>query len=225
MSSLLDQFSTERLLPHEEDHLAKRIASGEEEALTRLVMANMREALLYTSACDSRLDEGTRVSLCYQELCMSARRFKPGRKRFFAFSKPGLRGRMKTHWTSLRLVRTAKEVVSLDVPRKPGPKPRQAQISEEGHELMDEDSQEDAAASPEMKEFLIRDEWHHIRQLAKDRVTDQQWMMIDLVCRGGLTFPEIGKLVGMTKAGAHASYKKAIQKIRSAVLANRRLLL
>src|ERR1017187_3018830 len=113
--SQLDQFSSKKLSRDEEAVLAAAIKLGNEAAVTFLVLANMREALLYTGkVCEGKLEEGIRVSLCCQEMCMSARRFKPGGIRFFAFAKAGLRGRMKSYWESLRVVRNSEPTVSLD---------------------------------------------------------------------------------------------------------------
>ncbi len=239
----LDQFSSEKLTPSEEAVLALEISKGSEEALVKLVMANMHEAILYTRRCDTKVDERTRISLCYQELTMSARRFIPGRIRFFAFAKAGLRGRMMTYWKSLKVVRNASEIISSDELDKPPIHTKalhwvsikrskwyiqptvRPPSPDDDHERSPREAVTGEIALPETDQIVIKDELALIKKTFYNRLSKQQWMILDLVYRGGLNFPEIGKLLGLTKAAVHISHKKAIEKLHAAVTQNKRLLL
>ena len=236
MKSLLDQFPSHRLSREEEVRLAGLIKSGNVDALNTLVLANMREALLYTQrVCNNSIDEKTRVSLCYQEMMMSARRFKPERARYFAFAKAGLRGRMKDYWTSLMPVRNAKEVVSCEsleywtgssTPRRtlPGTSPRLRGV-EDDHEESVRESYTNEIEMPNLGPMIARDHWDQIRKRMSSLLTRQQWMILDLTYKGNLTFPEIGKLLGLTRSAIHASHRNSVKKLRAAILADGRLLL
>jgi RNA polymerase sigma factor (sigma-70 family) len=234
MPSLLDQFTTEKLTPSEEAVLANEIAQGSEDALVKLVMANMHEALRYTQrVCRDRIDEPTRASLCYQEMTMSGRRFRAGRIRFFAFAKAGLRGRLKTYYRTLSAVRHVNEVVSSDgLEDMRWPNGRVSKrISQ--HSLAPEDDHESSFREmitgevevPNMEALLAKDHWEQIRKRLHSSLSEQQWMILDLTYKGDLNFPQIGKLLGLTRSAIHASHKKAILKLRAAIQEDKRLLL
>ena len=222
--SQLDQFPAERLSREAEADLAAQIKQGSEPAATVLVMANMREALLYTGkVCDGKLDEGVRVSLCYQEMCMSARRFKPGGIRFFAFAKAGLRGRMKSHWESLRVVRNAAPAVSLDHldhaqsrPVLPSP--------DDDKEHSDREAVTGEVTEPETNQIIARDQWAVIRKRYNKSLPEQQWMVLSLIYLSGFNLPQVGKLLHLSKARIHAVHWKAIKKLRVLISQNPRLL-
>ena len=223
--SQLDQFSSEKLTPEAEADLAEQIKQGSDSALTVLVMANMREALLYTGkVCDGKLDEGTRVSLCYQEMCMSARRFKPGGIRFFAFAKAGLRGRMKNYWESLRVVRNGEPTVSLEnldnthkrtaIPRSPDDDP----------EHSDREAMTGEVTEPETEQIIARDQWAVIRARYDKSLSEQQWMILSLIYQSGFNLPQVGHLLHLSKARIHAVHWKAIKKLRILLSRNPQLL-
>src|ERR1035437_7822229 len=167
MTSVFEQFSEAKLTLGEEAVLVYKIKAGDEDALNALVMANMREALKYSQRVSyDRIDEPTRVSLCYQEMMMSGRRFIPGGIRFFAFAKAGLRGRMKTYWTSLNAVRNAGEIFSLDA-RVPDfwDEKNRASVREKVTGEMEE---------PKTNLFVAKDHWQTIRRELSDELSDQQ---------------------------------------------------
>jgi hypothetical protein len=80
-----------------------------EEAQNRLAMGAMGEAVLYVhKVCRGNIPPGEIISLCYKTLIYAARQvdaaknwnrvFNPARSRFFAYSKPYLRGEVKSWW-------------------------------------------------------------------------------------------------------------------------------
>lgn len=233
MNSLLDQFSETKLTQAEEAALVVRISHKDEAALNELVMANMREALRYTGkVCYDRIDFQTRISLCYQEMMMSGRRYIPRGNRFFAFAKQGLRGRMKTYWTSLNTVRNATEIVSVD--RLEGRfresdqgffSPRINRAIEDDHEFSHRELVTGEVANSHLDSTIVKDHWREIRTRLHDRLSEQQWMILDLVYVSGLNFPQIGKLLGVTRSAIHAAHRKAINKLRAGIVADKRLLL
>lgn len=246
MSSMLDQFSSERLTPSEEAVLALEIIRGSEEALVKLVMANMHEALRYTQrVCNDRIDEPTRVSLCYQEMTMSGRRYRSGRTRFFAFAKAGLRGRMKTYWRSLNTVRNAKEIISCEsiehfqrfhgrnnfvkqtmaFPERHRAEVLPAEEEEDDHEESLREVVTGEVEMPNVDAFMAKDHWEAIQKKFRKTISEQQWMILDLAYRGNLNFPQIGKLLGLTRSAIHASHRNAIKRLRGAIRLDQRLLL
>ena len=239
MSSAIEQFSEAKRTPAEEAILARRIKEGDEDALNALVMGNMREALKYSQRVSyDRIDEQTRVSLCYQEMMMSGRRFIPGGIRFFAFAKAGLRGRMKTYWTSLNTVRNAGEILSVDAMTPNARGQVRAWPSLSGSTAPPDyndwdseklDSAREAATGeieqPNIDQFVDKDHWQTIRRELSDKLSDQEWMILDLTYVSGLNFPQIGKLVGLTRSRIHAIHRNAIKKLRAAIGKDKRLLL
>jgi RNA polymerase sigma factor (sigma-70 family) len=226
--------------------LALEIRDGSQRALADFVMANMREALLYTQRVSyNRIDVQTRISLCYQEMCMSAKRYDPDRNlRFFAFAKAGLRGRMKTYWSSLNTVRNSKGMVSLDSVDTPAglraahvgvpvrgstsaaPSGAEAGLAcpEDDHERSPREEMTGEIEYPNQEPLLARDQWEVIRKTLAARLSEQQWMILDLVYKGGLSFPQIGKLLDLTRSAIHASHQKALAKLRDGVASHKGLL-
>jgi RNA polymerase sigma factor (sigma-70 family) len=236
--SLLDQFPVGKLDREAEAVLASQIKQGSKAAATTLVMHNMREALLYTGrVCNGSIDEATRTSLCYQELCMSAPRFRPGGIRFFAFAKVGLRGRMIRHRKSLLTVRNAFDTVSIDSLEKNGVCQKAgrhelkfSRMSSElsspadDHEHSPREAVTGEIESPDWDKAFAVDQWKVIRDGLKHLLSDQQWMILDLVYFNHMNFPEIGKRLGLTRSAIHAAHRKALKKLRDGLAANPQLL-
>lgn len=235
---LLDQFPAKKLSREDETSLAQEIKAGSKAAITVLVMSNMREALLYTGrVCNGSIDEQTRVSLCYQKLCMCAPRFRPGGIRFFAFAKVGLRGRMIRHRQSLLTVRNAYDTISIDSLDRAGGCAKAglhelkfASTPAELHSPADDTERSCREVitgeidSPDWDRAFAVDQWRVIREGLKHLLSDQQWMILDLVYYNHMNFPEIGKRLGLTRSAIHAAHRKAIKKLRDGLAANPQLL-
>lgn len=222
-TSLMDQFPQERQTPDQEAALVCRVKTGSQAALSKLVMANMREALLYTGrVCGGELSEGDLISLCYQEMSMSARRFTSGNLRFFAFAKAGLRGRLKTFWKSLKLVRNAESVIPLEDLEKNYAPPPISPDDDPEHSHREKATGE--VVNPDWEKMFAVDQWSQIKEALKDTLSKQQWMVLDLVYQSGLNFPDIAKLLGLTRSAIHAAHRNAIAKLRDGIRANPRLL-
>jgi RNA polymerase sigma factor (sigma-70 family) len=231
---LLDQFPALKLDREAEAALARQIKAGSGAAVTTLVMANMREALLYTSrVCNGAIDEQTRASLCYQELCMSAPRFRPGGIRFFAFAKVGLRGRMIRHKKTLLTVRNAYNTVSIDILDQRGAQGGPNQVRFTPAELVSPADDKERSKremitgeidSPDWDRTFAVDQWRVIREGLKHLLSDQQWMVLDLVYFNHMNFTEIGKRLDLTRSAIQAAHRKAIKKLRDGLVANPQLL-
>jgi RNA polymerase sigma factor (sigma-70 family) len=231
MNDLLQEFSDVQLTAIEEAALVARIKDGDEEALVELVMANMRRALLYTQRVDrGKIDLPSLVSVCYQELCMSAKRFDPRRGRFFAFSKAGLRGRLFRHWNSFRVVRNQTEQTSLDAmasPRGGSSIHAMGATAVKEHQLSDDNSGNGQfstreSITGEVEEFEIdliaaRDQLAYIRKKFSSTISEHHWMIIELAYQGRLNFRQIGALLGVSRARISRCHAEAMTKLRNAV--------
>jgi len=166
---------------------------------------------------------------------MSAKRFIPGRLRFFAFAKAGLRGRMKTYWQSLRVVRNAEPTVSLEgldtnwrgrgqgAALKHHPEV-EARCSDDDQEQSPREEITGEIDEPHLDSIFAKDQWATIRKELAGALSEQQWMVLDLTYMAGLNFPQIGKLFGLTRSAIHRTHRNAIQKLRNALKENPRLL-
>lgn len=228
--SIIDDFPRERLSRAEED----KLAGGSESDMVKLVMHSMREAILYTGrTCHDSIPVDERTSLCYQELMMSARRFKPGRVRFFAFAKPGLRGRMKTHWRAQGAVRNATEMVSVESLISPnshadGPHsrmvPNSLEVEKEEPVTYFREHYTGEITEPDTDGICNRDQWAAVEKLLAGKLNSRQRMVLTLVYKSGLNYPQIGKLLGVTRSLIHAIHRDAIKLIKDTIAADGRLL-
>lgn len=241
MTPLIEQLPTEKLTAEEEIRLAARIRRGSRKAANTLVMATMREALLYTRRTGSNLiDDQERISLCYEKMMKIVGRFNPRKYkiRFFAFAKPALRGQMKTYWKTKDVVRNATEVISADYlggwttkghthkppwewsrnnPRLPfSPEDDKVESFREG--ITGE------VCQPDTDLICARDRWNEIEKLIKGRLTEKQRQVLILTYKSGLSFPEIGKLMDVTRSMVHSIHREAIKIIRDRVARDGRLL-
>lgn len=230
----------------EEKELSRRIFQGDEAAKNELVMATMRPSVLYMQkVCRGKLTLPELISLCYQELMMSVKagRFSFKRGRFFAFAKAGLRGRLKTHWKNAKIVRRAKETVSIDaldyrhskhfahgfrtpltnpeVPRGP----HAHSEGDEANDIADPEIVTKEVVLPDFSAFIARDHWQEIRKRVGNRLTEQQWMILELVYWGDLSYTQIGRLLGPSRQAIEKMHSLALEKIRVIVRQNERLLL
>jgi RNA polymerase sigma factor (sigma-70 family) len=247
---LIDQFPEGRLTREEETALSKSIQAGSEDAQNQLVIATMRQALLYTQRTSrGTVSDGDRVSLCYQRLMRAAKRFDPARGRFFPFAKAALRGSMKTYWQDQGAVRNAKGMVSLDrlggwTGSDDGRTTRAGQHAHVKPDIATELGRHSAfilaggeeeespgrepltgeVTPPEFDLIFARDEWAELAKRASPNLDSRHRMVLALIYRGGLNGPEIGKLMGVTRSRIHAIHREALQIIRDTMAPGGRLL-
>lgn len=165
---------------------------------TELVMANMREALLYTRECCRRkIPDDALVSLCYETMMKSAPLFRSRGTRFFAYTKARLRGALKRYWTGLSIIRNA-QTVSIDVPC----------------ETEEEDAVELGVSEPDFENIFLNDSWRTVADIMARRCTDLERTVIFFAYKHQLSFEEIGGLLDLSRQFVSVTAKKGLKKIR-----------
>lgn len=197
----------------QEAALAKRIARGDEEAIGELVMANMREAMLYARAVSRNVDDGLLMSICYEALVRNAKRFNPRLQRFLAFAKAGLRGAFYRHYNKEQAVLAP--LVSVDAYKEPDD---------------DDDAYKASSmvmsqtAQPEFDLIFTRDRWSVVEPILKTHCSEQEQMVLTLTYISGFNFQETGNLLGISRSAVHRTHVRAIKKIREELGSKTRLL-
>lgn len=220
-----DSLPDTKLTRDQENKLAEKIQAHQRpEDITSLVMANMREAVVYTrKVCNAFIHDDELISICYEALCKNAKRFKPNWQRFLAFAKAGLRGEVTGHIRKMDVVKHGKmisrellksELISGRpyVPRDDGDAP---EVCLEAH------TQE--ISEPEFDAIVTRERWAQLEPVIAECLTQHEQMMINLVYKVGYNFKEAGNLMGVSRAAMQGSHAKALRKIRCALLKKRQL--
>lgn len=181
---------------------------------TDLAMNSMREALLYTrECCQRKIPDDALVSLCYETMLKSAKIFKPGRLRFFSYAKARLRGALKRHWSSLKIVRNADTVsfnVVLDTYGSESP---------DDLHRMNVLSPFDSGAlggtvEPDFERIFMNDSWEQVRRIMLRKCTDLEKGVIFLAYKAQLSFTEIGGLLDLSRQFVSLTAQKGLKKIR-----------
>lgn len=233
------QLPTEKLTRPQEDELATKIqATKDEDAMTRLVMCNLREAVTYARRIShGRLADDQLISICYAALQKNARRFKPGWQRFFAYSKAGVRGDIKRHWGTLDVVKN-KYTITLYAARM------EARANAFSGRLVQDKSgngyateclsyndlkcsaltMPEESTDADLQPVFTKDRWEQVRPVIDQACNEREKMIITLAYQSGFNFQEIGKLLGVSRSAIQAAHAGAIRKIRCALGAKEGLL-
>lgn len=203
----------EKITLEEEQLLIKK---GTAAAKLKIVMANMREAVKYCHGLTQNggeLHTDEIMSLCYTVLCASVERFKPGYSRFFAFSKPRLRGAICRNWKTRDVVKHSKTVPLDEAKETPSQKPRvltneERPEDEWPHELSSQ------IVEPDYSEIFQHEELEPIKEIIETKLNEQERMVIDLAFKAGFNFAEIGRLLGVSRAATQSTAQRAISKIK-----------
>jgi len=207
---------------------AAQIAAGSEDARVELTMQNIREAFLYVKkCCKNKINDDEIVSLCYTTLYRNAKRFRPGKIRFFAFAKVALRGAISDYWSSIETVKNASKHYT-DEPKMRGPMYRY-KLGDEGGQYHEELTTTGIhlnerkyfegdifvdTVEPEFDLINIRERYAIVRKIVDDCLTAQERMILDLVYISGFTFEQIGELLDVTGSAAERTHSTAMKKIR-----------
>jgi RNA polymerase sigma factor (sigma-70 family) len=238
--NILDSLPSEVLTEEQEAALVPAIKSGNVDAANDLALHNMAEGFRYMKrCCRAKIPDDELFSLCYRTLLRNAKRFQPGRVRFLAFAKAGMRGAISRFWRGQDVVRNSSqhetgdgvedaEVVLL-------PEPGGNNVTGSGadwiHRLvtgvqfphstnpLSEPSEEPDFASIDIAERMII-----VRDIIENQLSEQEAMILDLVYTSGYNFPEIGRFLGVTRSAVQLMHKKALQKIRDELTRSKRLL-
>lgn len=203
----LSEFPSEILTPDEENAIAATPKGSDDR--DRLVMHNMREALLYAKkCCRGRLADGELMSVAYLGLREAAANFLPNKIRFFGYAKAFLRGKIYSEFRSLRVVKKS-ESVSFQP------------SSTNGEEEQEDFAPTDTGYYPltsESENFdfgltQFREEWRLIEPLVRSILTDKERMILELKYISGMNFRQIGEVLAIPVSRSH------IQHIHSIALA------
>lgn len=223
---------------YEQLPVSRTLSAAEEKKMshTDLVMNSMREALLYTRECSrGKIRDDALVSLCYETMTKSARIFKPGRLRFFAYCKARLRGELKRYWENLGTVRNA-ETVSLDsaMPGKmfqhrsgshiveSSTKPYQVPSGPNRLTIEDEEpptvlEQIGGISEPDFDRIYMNDSWKAVSHAAARCCSDLERTVLYMAFKLQLSFEEIGDLLDLSRQFVSVTSQKSIKKIRRAL--------
>lgn len=209
----LDSFSKIKLTTAEENKLAKRIRTGDEAAVNALVMASMREAVIYVRRCvNGEIPDDELISLCYGILVRCARRFKPRWSRFIAFSKPALRGDVRRSWKEKDAVKgvPGENIVHPDF------KPRPTRMHDRTIIWDDSDivTPEHEITEPVLGEIDGKETWSALTLLIKKICSSREHAVLELVYQGGLNFQEIAEKLGVTRSAIQRTHSVALKKLR-----------
>jgi RNA polymerase sigma factor (sigma-70 family) len=219
--SIVDELPKERLSIEEEFALARKIqAHQNDEDITRLVMHNMREAVLYLRRV-TRGDLGDEelVSLTYSTLVQNAKRYHPGMRRFFVFAKLGLRGACKKVWTSRKVVRNGETVSSdFESPATDAHLPKDPDAKEEDPQAPDYQ-----IVQPDFSGILSRERWEMIKPIIARKCSKREQQMLELRYHGGFSSTDIGGMMGVTRAAVQLMHSRALRRIRNELYRQKKL--
>ena len=188
-----------------EDALAN---DGSDEALNELVLHHMREGWVYTrQVCRGKLPDDEIYSLCYVALRKSAKNFTPGRARFFAYSKPYLRGELSREWASKDTVKHA-SLHETELPQAiaPGHIPGRA----EGFSRA-----EIAWVEPDFQSITAHERWALVKPVIDKVLSDHEKMVLTLNYGSGFSFTTIAELLNISRSAVGETHARAIGKVRS----------
>lgn len=192
-----------------EADLASRIqAKHAEEDITTLAMSALHEALPYLrTVSNGRIAQDELMSIGYQGLYNAARNFKPGRLRFFSYAKVYLRGQLSRRWRSQDTVRNA----SLHE----DPEVRSVQATADN----------DECAEPGYDLIEIKERWALVQPVMREKLTERERLIVELVTIGGYSFTKVGQLVipKISRQATQVCYRNALKKVRLALTRKRAL--
>lgn len=232
------------MTPEQENQLARTIqATQSEEAINELVMANMREALLYLhTVAHGHRSERELVSITYAALVMNAKRFRPGMQRFFVFSKQGLRGALSRSFSTLKTVRGAKSVYydceEENTQARLTPRQRADSMDNEEEKIgtlhrktctfesMDRPEMlvnPELATDPDYASIFLKDRWAFVSKIIKQRCSPRECLVLELKYRQGFLQREIASLLGISITAVQAAHSRALMKIRRRIAVRTRI--
>jgi len=181
---------------------------GSEESLNELVLHHMREAWVYTrQVCRGKLPDDEIYSLCYIALRKSAKNFTADGARFFAYSKPYLRGELSREWASKDTVKHASlhetEVTSTVIP---GQIPGRA----EGFSRA-----ELAWVEPDFQSIIANERLALVKPVIDKVLSDHEKMILTLNYESGFSFTTISELLSISRSAVGETHARAIGKVRS----------
>jgi RNA polymerase sigma factor (sigma-70 family) len=178
-----------------------------DEVLVKLVLNNMRQAVLYARRiCREQFEDGELISVCYSAMLRQARRYNPNRRlSFFTFAKIGVRGDVNRYFRQLDTVKMSKRVSVPDWG--------------EGINRKVEYVDNESAQTPQTRDdarFILRS----IRRCCSER----EQVMFALTYFGCLGFNETARLLGISRSAVQAMHRRSLEKVRGDCRLTERLL-
>jgi RNA polymerase sigma factor (sigma-70 family) len=186
---------------------ARAYATGQRRraALETLVLSNLRDAFFYARrCCRGSMPDDDIYSACYSALCRSAVNFKPRWKRYFAFSKPYIRGSISRAWRKRDVVKNASEHESED------------------DTVLHHPPVEDPAVDPEFNAIHIREVWNIVEPLLKN-LSKQEREVLRLHYNKGLNFVEIARLYRLSRERIRQIEARALRTLRTRLWSRKEL--
>lgn len=195
-----------------EDALAQ---DGTESAQNVLALHSMREAWAYARhVCRGKLPDDEIYSLCYTALKKAAKNFEAGRIRFFAYSKPYVRGELSRAWRFQDQVKHASlhetEVLQATAYT---PAPYDNEDRKEGT------TRKEGFVESDFQQIVTRERWALVKPVIDEVLSDHEKMVLDLTYSSGFSFQTTGNLLGITRSAVREAHARAIGKVRGALTA------
>lgn len=175
----------------------------------------MREAWAYARhVCRGKLPDDEIYSLCYTALKKAAKNFEAGRIRFFAYSKPYVRGEISRAWRFQDPVKHASlhetEVIQV---ASYTPAPYDNEDRKEGT------ARKEGFVESDFQKIVTRERWALVKPVIDEVLSDHEKMVLDLTYSSGFSFQTTGNLLGITRSAVREAHARAIGKVRGALTA------
>lgn len=193
---------------------------------TSLVLHTMREAFIYAKkCCNGALSDDDIYSLCYRALSASAKRYRPARGRFFAYSKVNIRGQISREFRRKDVVKNSSLHESPDQPPV-----ITKHVLLDGVGMAHDDHETDIlnplevpSVEPEFEAIEIRERMRLVTPLIRSRLTKHERMVIELRYDSGFDLQKIGTLLGVSRQAVEHHHSNAIMKLRRALILRKQL--
>lgn len=187
---------TTLLTPDEESAL---ISDGTLESRQKIIIHAMRSACHYAQVvCKGNVDGEDIFSACYDALCHSINNYKPGKRTFFAYSKPFIRGEVFKAFRAMKAVKHS-FIVQME------------------NDDTDDDLLRESSGEFDFDAIHRREQLELIRTVADKHLSEQERLVLELRDFGRLTFIDIKNVLGCSRTNVQQIYGRAIKKIKKKV--------
>lgn len=224
MNSVTNGLPMEPLSEVREHQLARMKT---EDAHNELALHAMHEAVPYArKVCRGALPDDELFSLCWASLLKAARSFKPNNARFFAYAKVSVRRGICDAWREKDVVKNASVNETGDLENYQASR----YVVETKHadgdyaENLRDDTDTYGAmlgyagiitVEPETEKIETAEHWAIVEPIMRSKLSQAEFMTLDLHYRGEMNFREIGDILGVVREAIRLTHNRAIKKIRS----------
>lgn len=185
----------------------KLIDRGTKNALDKLALHNLQEAVIYVRHCSrGNIGQEEIISLCWVALRQAAKNYclrKSGGIRFFAFAKQYLRGQISAERKQKLVVRNSEHKA----------------LDEINDDPLIETTVEPDYSNIEAAELLVG-----LRPAMFAALTDRDRAVIILRHSAGFSFTEIGERLGFSRQSIQKTHFAALLKLRAVLEKDRKTL-